>query len=266
MRLFALVMLAPLLGAGSLQRIAALAMGARQGAVVVLDAGSGRPLAVVRPRVAKSLLAKPGSTIKPFTLEALVKAGLAGKAVCSRRLMFGSRNLSCSHPEAPGALSASEALAYSCNSWFAAMAARLQPDDLVLPLRAVGFSVRGRPDSVEALQLLALGEGDVRVTPLALAEAYRKLASSVSPQVRQGLVEATTYGTARLAAVPGLEVAGKTGTATSDASHKHAWFAGFAPARAPRVVVVVYLESGQGGSDAAPVAHEVFAAWQRGLR
>ncbi|MEO8662868.1 MAG: penicillin-binding transpeptidase domain-containing protein [Bryobacteraceae bacterium] len=266
MRLVALVVLAPVLSAGSLERVAAEAMGARQGAVVVLDVVNGKPLAVVRPQVAKSLVARPGSTIKPFTLEALVKAGLAGHAVCARRLMIGSRNLSCSHPEAPGPLSASEALSYSCNSWFASMAARLQPDDLVLPLRAAGFGVRSRPASVEALQLLALGEGDVRVTPLALAEAYRKLASSVSQLVRQGLVEATTYGTARLAAVPGLEVAGKTGTATSDGSHKHAWFAGFAPARAPRVVVVVYVESGQGGADAAPVAHEVFAAWQRGLR
>jgi cell division protein FtsI/penicillin-binding protein 2 len=54
-------------------------------------------------------------------------------------------------------------------------------------------------------------------------------------------------------------VAGKTGTSAG-----HAWFAGFAPAERPEVVVVVFLESGTGGADAAPVAGTVFRAWADG--
>ncbi|MFQ5898336.1 MAG: penicillin-binding protein 2 [Candidatus Methylomirabilia bacterium] len=72
-------------------------------------------------------------------------------------------------------------------------------------------------------------------------------------------------GTGRAARLPGLDVAGKTGTAQIRARRKgaggtdHAWFAGVAPARDPEVVVVVLIErGGKGGRVAAPVAREIF--------
>ena len=43
----------------------------------------------------------------------------------------------------------------------------------------------------------------------------------------------------------------------------HAWFAGFAPAQAPEIVVVVLLDQGRGGTDAAPIAGEIFRAYAR---
>ena len=56
-----------------------------------------------------------------------------------------------------------------------------------------------------------------------------------------------------------LSVAGKTGTAESTGSHQtHGWFAGFAPAVNPQVVVVVYLPSGR-GADAARIASLLLA-------
>ncbi len=64
-------------------------------------------------------------------------------------------------------------------------------------------------------------------------------------------------GTGAAARIPGLEVAGKTGTAQtirdSDSAkgQDHAWFAGYAPADDPRVVVVVLLEGGGKGGQAA---------------
>jgi len=78
-------------------------------------------------------------------------------------------------------------------------------------------------------------------------------------------------GTGKAARIPGVAVAGKTGTAQTqefkdDADRKrrdrdHAWFAGFAPADDPRVVVVVLAErAGLGGQVAAPIAREVFRA------
>jgi cell division protein FtsI/penicillin-binding protein 2 len=71
-----------------------------------------------------------------------------------------------------------------------------------------------------------------------------------------GLTAATEYGTARLA---GMNVAGKTGTASdSRGGNVHAWFAGYAPARSPRVALVIFLEQGVGGRDAAPIAGELF--------
>ncbi len=59
-----------------------------------------------------------------------------------------------------------------------------------------------------------------------------------------------------------MKVAGKTGTAAADEGPwTHAWFAGYAPAENPEIVLVVFLEKGHGGSDAAGVAREIFAAF-----
>jgi len=84
-------------------------------------------------------------------------------------------------------------------------------------------------------------------------------------------------GTAFRARVAGVDMAGKTGTA--QVSHRlargeeaekvwyfnreHAWFAGYAPSRAPEIAVVVLVEhGGAGGKHAAPVAFEVVRAFQ----
>jgi penicillin-binding protein 2 len=70
-------------------------------------------------------------------------------------------------------------------------------------------------------------------------------------------------GTAHRAAVKGLEVAGKTGTAeydTKEGRFKRAWFMGFAPYDQPRVALSVLIEDADsGGHSAAPVAGEIFA-------
>ena len=64
------------------------------------------------------------------------------------------------------------------------------------------------------------------------------------------------------AAAPAMKVAGKTGTAPAEeGAWTHAWFAGYAPAEEPEIVLVVFLEKGHGGSDAAAVARQVFDAF-----
>jgi penicillin-binding protein 2 len=74
-------------------------------------------------------------------------------------------------------------------------------------------------------------------------------------------------GTGAAARIPGLDVAGKTGTAQTVANSKsekgqdHAWFAAFAPLKDPEVVVVVLVErGGHGGATAAPIAREILKA------
>jgi penicillin-binding protein 2 len=71
-------------------------------------------------------------------------------------------------------------------------------------------------------------------------------------------------GTGAAARLPGIEVAGKTGTAqlitNSDArrGQDHAWFAAYAPAQDPQVVIVVLVErGGRGGQAAAPIARQI---------
>jgi len=75
------------------------------------------------------------------------------------------------------------------------------------------------------------------------------------------MVEAVANGTGTRAALSGVQVAGKTGTAEVADGEPHAWFAGFAPAQDPQVVVAVLVENaGAGGSVAAPIARQVISA------
>jgi penicillin-binding protein 2 len=68
--------------------------------------------------------------------------------------------------------------------------------------------------------------------------------------------------TGRLASVPGIRVAGKTGTAQNPHGQDHALFVGFAPVEAPEVAFAVVVENaGHGGSMAAPVAAAVLRSY-----
>ena len=86
--------------------------------------------------------------------------------------------------------------------------------------------------------------------------------------IRDGLwAVVNDWGTGGAAKIPGLDVSGKTGTAQTIANSKsergedHAWFAAFAPAKDPQAVVVVLVErGGHGGEAAAPIAKTIFNA------
>ena len=66
-----------------------------------------------------------------------------------------------------------------------------------------------------------------------------------------GVVE---NGTGYEAAISGVEVAGKTGTAETNKEYNDSWFVGFAPADNPSVVVAVAIEEGVHGNDEAGLA------------
>jgi peptidoglycan glycosyltransferase len=79
--------------------------------------------------------------------------------------------------------------------------------------------------------------------------------------MHEGLRAVVDGGTGRAAAVPGLAIAGKTGSSENPRGIPHAWFAGYAPADRPALVVVVFVEHGwRGGTVAAPIARAIFAA------
>jgi peptidoglycan glycosyltransferase len=79
--------------------------------------------------------------------------------------------------------------------------------------------------------------------------------------IKEGMVGAVQYGTAQAAALPGIQVAGKTGSAQNPQGPAHAWFIGFAPAVQPGLAVAVVLENaGSGGAVAAPIAGRLLAA------
>ena len=87
------------------------------------------------------------------------------------------------------------------------------------------------------------------------------------------MVDVVDYGTGTAAALPGVKVAGKTGTAElentrgpdgeagSDPSNTDAWFTAYAPVGRPRIAVgVMFVRAGAGGSTAAPAAKLVMDA------
>jgi peptidoglycan glycosyltransferase len=73
-----------------------------------------------------------------------------------------------------------------------------------------------------------------------------------------------TGGTGTAAQIPGIRVAGKTGTAETggEGTLNTTWFITFAPVENPRVAVAVVLEdqSGSGGTTAAPIARQIMQA------
>lgn len=219
------------------------------GAALVLRVSDGAILRAENPSTARHAHAAPGSAIKPWLLDALRPWQLRS---CSGRFRIGGRNLDCTHPSPLAPLDAEAALAFSCNQWFAASALAAGPRPVFRRLLECGARVV-EARSPQQLQLQALGLELVSITPEALARAWRRLALDSGPGLLSGLRRAVTEGTARAAAVDGLAVAGKTGT-----SRDGAWFAGFAPASRPAVVVVVFQPASRGPSVAAPIAAELF--------
>jgi len=276
-------------GGWALQGAISRAMAGHRGAVVLLDVRSDRVLASYHLHVAARRVVYPGSSLKPFTLMALLEQGKLDEhtaLMCKRRLSIAGHKVDCTHPDVKQPLAPAAALAYSCNSYFSSVALRLTPvqlrDSLVndgfasatalAPAEATGEVLLAQ--SPEQQQLQGIGEWGVKVTPLELAQGYRQLALRGSRHdlklaaLFDGLQQSVAYGTGHLAQPDtSMKVAGKTGTSLADEGRwTHAWFAGYAPAEDPEIVVVVFLEKGHGGSDAAGVARQIFAAFAHSRR
>ncbi|SFR05477.1 peptidoglycan D,D-transpeptidase FtsI family protein [Desulfoscipio geothermicus] len=163
--------------------------------------------------------------------------------------------------------------------------------DFELPVYAGNITPAGEMDG-PTLASSAIGQGEVLVTPLHAAllagavandgvimqpylvagyrgrggsssrrhpeEWRRAMTPAVAAALREQMINVVRQGTGRAAALPGVTVAGKTGSAENPHGKSHAWFVGFAPAEEPRVAVAVLLENaGSGGSAAAPLAREI---------
>jgi cell division protein FtsI/penicillin-binding protein 2 len=260
------------------------AFAGEQGAAVVVRVSDSKVLAAHNLPLLTRRVTAPGSAIKPFTLELLLESGAINPQTtiaCRRPLKIAGRTLNCVHPPELQTFQAEQALAFSCNSYFVTAAARLKAGELERRFKQLGFNRpsgllpeegEGRVDMANSTadrQLLAIGVAGIEVTPLELAAAYLQLArvdsfSATGAQkiVLSGLRDATDYGLAQNARTESLSVAGKTGTATDRADpHTHAWFAGFAPGEKPEIVVVVFVERGRGGVEAAGIAHRIFQAY-----
>ena len=261
--------------------VAFASQSAPQARIVVLDATSGHLLAATHLDEAARTLAAPGSALKTLVLYSLVASGRwdpRRRVACTRNLRIAGRSLNCSHPPADP-MDARQALAWSCNTYFSTVATTLGSGELHRLLAPTGLlsqtglapteasAVFRDPRTPDESSLTTLGLVGIRVTPLELATAYRWLAlqldahadSTAAQVVQAGLADSASFGIAASASLGGVSVAGKTGTANlGPGTPSHGWFAGFAPAVQPSVVVVVYLPAGR-GANAAQVAASLLA-------
>ena len=89
----------------------------------------------------------------------------------------------------------------------------------------------------------------------------RAIKPQTAAELTQMMISVVQGGTGRKAQIPGIQVAGKTGTAETGVNNVYtAWFVSFAPADNPQVAVAVVLEkqtNGFGGSVSAPIAKAI---------
>ncbi|HET6894413.1 MAG TPA: penicillin-binding transpeptidase domain-containing protein [Candidatus Baltobacteraceae bacterium] len=89
-------------------------------------------------------------------------------------------------------------------------------------------------------------------------ELATPISADTADNVKKMMVAVVQRGTGTSAQLPGVTVAGKTGTATNPLGAPHSWFVCFAPAENPRVVVAIVVENaGYGAAVAAPIARNV---------
>jgi cell division protein FtsW (lipid II flippase) len=193
------------------------------------------------------------------------------------------------HPH--GAIGLSDALARSCNAYFAQLAVRLGPEALLETAAAAGISVTPsnrasglRPSLAQA----GYGQGEVVATPLRMARVAAAIASDgelreprmerraekaaqrellLPPDsaavLRRSLRDAVLNGTGRGLRNHPWRIAGKTGTAEVRGARSHSWFVGFAPhgGAEKRIAFAVIVEhAGYGSVAAAPAAGEIVSA------
>ncbi len=130
---------------------------------------------------------------------------------------------------------------------------------LVTPLRmalvAATIADGGRTPRPYIVRSIAGNDTRLATRPEQLAAPIGR---DVAAEVRDMMIAVVARGTGTVAALPGVTVAGKTGTATNPHGLAHSWFVCFAPAQAPRVAVAVIVENGgYGASIAAPIARDV---------
>ncbi len=197
-----------------------------------------------------------GITDSPFSMPLPV----SGSQVCSRR----------NDPPAPGPsgckIADDPALAQSAIGQRSVAITPLQGAMIAAAVANHGQLMR--PYLVKELQAPDLSVLDQTEPEPFDKDRPQALSAPAAQQLTEMMVSVVDRGTGQKAKIPGVQVAGKTGTAQNvPGKQPHAWFIGFAPADNPRVAVAVILENAgttgsevTGGAAAAPIARAVMEA------
>jgi penicillin-binding protein A len=235
----------------ALQQVAATALGGQIGGVVAIDPSNGQILAVAG--IGIDSVQPPGSTFKMVTVTAALESKVANEHTvfpyATSATLDGVTLENANGEDCGGSLAL--AFAVSCNSVFAPLGVRVGAARLVATAEALGFNHEpGLAGAAESslppasqiqgeleLGSTAIGQGKVLASPLEMATVASTVAdgglrptptfqviSSVTPRpramsaatartVRRLMIGVVREGTGTAAAIPGVTVAGKTGTA-----------------------------------------------------
>ena len=260
----------------------------------------------------------PGSTFKLVAVAAALQEKIITpdwSVYCPGYFKLGRKTIKCWNQKGHGKISLLEAIKGSCNVYFYQLGLKIgletwakyskmfffgKPTGIDLPNEKGGlvptveyFNKRyGKNGWTKGnLANLAIGQGELLVTPLQMAQLAMILANKgivhvphladylydnknqrrfkfpvqtkyvqgISEEVynviREGMRRVVDGGTGWRGGVYGIPVAGKTGTAQNPHGDDHAWFIGFAPYDNPALAIAVIIENaGGGGANAAPLA------------
>jgi len=210
---------------------------------------------------------QPGSILKVATLVTAFATGLATpetRVPCAGEATVKGQIVRCSHPRLRHPLRPAEALAVSCNVWFATIGERMPRARLDSVLAALGLppTPAGAP-----MPLVTPGLRATPSPPLAWIEALSRVlrqpaAVPVSRQARATLIEglrgAALYGTASAFSERGLDVLAETGTANQAAGETLGVVVAAWPVTSPTRAIVL-VAPGVAGKDAADLAAVVVA-------
>lgn len=270
------------------------------------------PAVPLYPRAFRSAY-PPGSTFKTIVGIAALESGeitAKTRIGCPGGLQVGNFYFRNHRSGFSGNLTLAEALAQSCNTWFYQVGLKIGAQPIIEWSHALGLGKRtGIPLAAESagniptddymlkvhhrkilqgdVANMSIGQGDILVTPLQMAQAMSIIAAggtfhqtrlvkqvqSIDNRVvaaypdrvraelnigeenladlKKGLTMVTSQGTGTRASVKGIKVAGKTGTAQWGPLSKRrnaAWFTGFAPADNPLYAFAAIVEGNPGES------------------
>ncbi|HWC85500.1 MAG TPA: penicillin-binding transpeptidase domain-containing protein [Solirubrobacteraceae bacterium] len=286
----------------------------RYAGMVAMNPENGQLLAVAG--IAYSAPQPPGSTMKIITATGALAAKIVKLSttfpIATSTTLEGYTLQNAGGEACGGTLL--NAFAVSCNSVFAPLGAKLGGARLVSMAQKFGFNSPPdfpgeQPSTIPPASTIgdslavgssAIGQGMVLATPLEMAitgatiamrgkrpvptfllghrpKFIRVTSRHVAALVQKMMIAVVQFGTGTAAQVPGVTVAGKTGTAelantvtqstssgappAENPQNTDAWFVGYAPVGKPRIVVAaLFPAQGAGGATAAPAVQQVLAA------
>ena len=275
---------------------------------------------------ATTSIQSPGSTYKILCAIAALDMGVITTSTtfnCTGGVTYG-RLFKCHGVH--GKVNVITAIEKSCNSFFYQLIPKIGIDNWAKYSRMFGFSSltgidideenpglipdeeyykkRYGPEWPRSIMLsLSIGQGEVSVTPLQLAQ-YTALIANNGKSYQPHLVKSIVYesnnkvvdlkykalnvdidqnifdivkegmylvvhgeGTATWLRYSEYKISGKTGTAENPHGDDHAWFIAFAPSDDPKIAIAVLVENvGFGSTHAAPIAKKVIEAYLNSLK